>query len=183
MAQWPNSPGTMADDATVAGSVWSLLDRAKVSDNSFSVSNSGTNTHSHYLKATNFLFSIPSGATINGILIKVQKKASVSSAFQHFVDYLVNIVKSDGTFGITNRADLTTYRPTTKVEVSYGSSTDLWGEVWSENDINNSNFGVALSTTNTNSNSPSIDYISITVYYTSIMTGVQSATGISTITF
>ena len=138
--QGPNSPGTMADDATVGTVAWTTPDNAKVSDNVYATAgldggssptdtnvrivksdgtigttNKGTSTAlpatdayrsygassdlwgetwtsadindidfglvvsytssgivSHYLKATNFGFSIPAGATINGIVAEIE---------------------------------------------------------------------------------------------------------------
>ena len=59
-------------------------------------------------------------------------------------DYQIKIVKS-GTIGTTNKADTVTTWPSTLTYVSYGSSADLWGETWTSSDINNSNFGIAVS--------------------------------------
>jgi len=64
--QGPNNPGTMADDSTVGISSWQDINNAIIEDGTPS-STSGKNEQTHYLKATNFGFSIPSGATINGI--------------------------------------------------------------------------------------------------------------------
>jgi hypothetical protein len=71
-SQGPNSPGTMADDASVGTSAWSNPDNAKVSDNAYAKDTS--NILSHYLKASNFSFSIPSGATVVGIKVEIERK-------------------------------------------------------------------------------------------------------------
>jgi hypothetical protein len=42
---------------------------------------------SHYLTATNFGFSIPSGATINGIVVEIRTGQS-SDVYQNYVDYV-----------------------------------------------------------------------------------------------
>jgi len=59
-------------------------------------------------------------------------------------DYEIKIIKSDGTIGSTNKASADAW-PYSAAYTSYGSSVDLWGEVWTSSDINNSNFGVAIS--------------------------------------
>jgi len=188
MSSVTNSPGTMADDATIGILTWSNVDNAKVSDNTYAtatmsyrgevsehnimiVKSDGTigttnQTYgsefssvegyysygssfdlwgetwsytdindadfgmvfsfedtwlakiSHYLKATNFGFSIPSGSTIDGIMAEVE------------ISYF-----SDGPFG----------------------AADYFG----------------------------VDHIRITVYYTEIgssITGAQSITGVGSIT-
>ena len=86
------SPGTIADDATVGTVAWTNPDNAKVSDNVYAtVSLIGIGI-SHYLKATNFGFSIPTGATINGILVEIEKK-DISAAVSGGHDEYVKIVK------------------------------------------------------------------------------------------
>ena len=72
------SPGTTADDSAVGTIVWTNPNNSKVSDNVYAIvtnANCGIPT-SHYLKATNFGFSIPAGATINGIVVEIEKKHS-----------------------------------------------------------------------------------------------------------
>jgi hypothetical protein len=117
----------------------------------------------HYLKATNFGFSIPSGATINGILVEIERKKTGSALIK---DSSVKIVKSDGTIGSTNQADTVNDWPTSDTYKSYGSSSDLWGETWAYSDINDIDFGVVLSDTQGKYMVASVDHIRITVYYT-----------------
>jgi hypothetical protein len=58
--------------------------------------------------------------------------------------YLVKIVKSDGSIGSTNKVT-SGYIPSSDTYVSYGGSSDLWSETWSVSDINDADFGVAIS--------------------------------------
>ena len=58
------SPGTMANDNAVGTVAWVNPDNAKISNNAYATVNSAQST-SYYLKATNFGFSIPTGAPIN----------------------------------------------------------------------------------------------------------------------
>jgi len=66
----------------------------------------------------------------------------------------------------TNKAAAGVYA-TDWTKVYYGSSTDLWGETWTADEINYDNFGVVISVQNTGGagNDGQIDYVSITVYY------------------
>ena len=159
------SPSTMTDDNTVGTKAWSFPNRAKVSDAIYTLALLDTNGDiSHYLKATNFGFSIPTGATINGIIVEVQRRAQVAT----ITDSEVKIVKSNGSIGTTNKATGTSW-PGTEAYASYGSSSDLWDETWAATDINNSNFGMviaAISGSTTAFNYAEIDHIRITVYYT-----------------
>lgn len=127
----------------------------------------------HYLKATNLGFSLPSTATINGIQVDVVR-SETSNKGKHAIDSAARIIKSDGSIGTTDKSDPNTWATTT---ATYGGSADLWGETWTYSDINNSNFGFALSATANGNATPTafVDTIKITVYYTDSASGTAYA--------
>ena len=171
MASITKSPGTMADDATVGIVAWSNPDNAKVSDNVYAMA-SLSDQQSHYLKATNFGFSIPAGATIDGILVEVEVQ-STHGYMVTDVDSSVKIVKSDSSLGTQNKAVGTRIPSAINTYLSYGSSSDLWGETWAYTDINDTDFGVVFSSYGTyddESATHNVDHIRITVYYTETST-------------
>jgi len=169
------SPQTMADDATVGTVAWNGTDEMKVEDDvtntTISVLSAG-NPISHYAKATNFGFAIPTGATINGILVEIRKMQQTVGVGNIINDNEIKIVKSDGTIGTTNKANSSDWSATLAY-VSYGSSSDLWGETWTYSDINDVDFGVVFSAKRISGSSflyPEVDHIRITVYYTEATT-------------
>ena len=117
---------------------------------------------------TGYGFSIPSGATIDGIVVEIEKKASDNSIFLKITDLEVKLVKG-GTAGGTNKA-LGTGWSTTESYITYGASNDLWGLSWTDSDINASNFGVHLKVKGTVVGKAQVfayvDHVTITVYYT-----------------
>lgn len=119
-------------------------------------------TYTDYLAATDFGFSIPSGAQIDGIIAKIKLKTTGGSE-----DYSVKLIKADSSLGSEDKA--AGVWPETWAEDSYGTSTDTWSESWTASDINNSNFGVGLSEENSLSFKYGyVDYIKITIYYTEL---------------
>lgn len=118
---------------------------------------------SHYLRATSFGFTIPTGATIDGIKVEYERKS-----YEGFVeDDHIYIVKA-GTEQGTNKAGVA-YWSTTESYVSYGGTTDKWGLTWAASQINASNFGVSVNIRNSeeeSSDTAYVDHIRITVYYT-----------------
>lgn len=117
-----------------------------------------------YLKGTGFGFAIPSGSTINGITLEINRKSSAANLVA--ADDLVSLVKA-GTVTGSNKAIAGAY-PTTLTVATYGSSSDLWGTSWTDSDINDTNFGAVLSFTqglNSDANA-SVDSFKINVYYT-----------------
>lgn len=121
----------------------------------------GAGTYSEYLQATGFGFSIPTGATVLGIVVAVQR----DDAQNNTNDQAVRIVKG-GVIGATDKSIGTNW-PTTEAYQSYGSSTDLWGETWTPADINSSNFGFAISARKiaTGAQAERVNHIQITVHY------------------
>ena len=123
---------------------------------------------SHYLKATNFGFAIPTGVTIKGIKVEIERKKAVG--FGHSVkDSSVYIVKGGVIQTTQNKADTVTEWTTTDTYITYGSLTDLWGISWTAEDINDIGFGVVISVSlsaKTVSQTAYIDHIRITADYT-----------------
>lgn len=162
----PNSPGTLADDTTVGTLSWTNPSNAAASDDSRAQAiNPGSSSKTtHYLKATNFGFSIPSEATIVGIKVEIEKKEQ--DAAHNISDSGVYIVKGGSISGDDLKA--AGEWSTTEAYATYGSSeTELWGLTWTPADINSSGFGVVISAYIYHWTGQAwIDHIRITVYYT-----------------
>lgn len=158
LSQGSNSPGTVVDDSTTGTKVWSNPNNAKVSDNVYATVLIAYKNQSHYLKATNFGFAIPIGATIKGIITEIECTRSSSNIYENSI----KIVKSNGSFGSTNKSTQA-YLPSTDTYLSYGSTTDLWNEIWTVTDINDVNFGVGFSFFGIGT--CYVDHIRITVYF------------------
>lgn len=163
--QGPNYPSTAVNDTL--GSFtdsWVSPTNVGASDGSNAVASSDVTTK--YLKATNYGFSIPDGASIDGIVVEMWRQGGAFQSAGH--DEKVELVKG-GTIGGTNKATATNWGVFSGFTVSYGSSTDLWGRSWTNTDINSSGFGVAIAGTSSDTNGPTdfkVDYLRITVYYT-----------------
>ncbi len=158
-----NSPGTMADDATVGTVAWTNFNNGMASDNAYAFATL-RNKVSHYLKASNFGFSIPAGAVINGIVVEIERKAGGVSQIE---DNSIKIVKSNGSLGTTEKSTGSAWNDWDSY-ITFGGSVDLWGETWTAADINDADFGVCISAKETFNitDQANIDHIRITVYYT-----------------
>jgi hypothetical protein len=122
---------------------------------------------SEYLEGTNYGFSIPTNATIQGIQVTINRRSSASTAGYSINDVTVSLIKG-GTITGNNKATSTDW-PTSLGTASYGSASDLWGTTWAPADINASDFGVALSVVNQStigSRTATVDYMQISVTYT-----------------
>lgn len=159
---------TSADDNAVGTIAWTTPNNAR-SYTGFSTAasdTSGVSVQTHYLKIYGFGYAVPSTATILGIEVEIIKNAATATAC---VDTVVKLIKASGALGTDNKADTVTAWPGAQNRViTYGSPTDLWGDTWTPSDVNNSNFGAALSATSTNTGigPPNVYAIRVNVYYT-----------------
>ncbi len=163
----PNSPSNYQNLNNVGGQSWGAsISNILASDDNWASRLLSANQHTYYAVGYNYSFSLPSGAIINGIVVEVErhKSGGTSSAS----DYRVFLRKSDGTLSSLDHSSGTAW-PTSDAYASYGSSSDLWNEVWTASDINSDNFGAAIAAQTSITGSGTtvyIDHIRITVYYT-----------------
>jgi len=107
-------------------------------------------------------FSVPSGSTINGITVSVERISSVGG---RCVDTVARLRKADTLVG-TNKLNATTFT-TSDATVTYGGSSDLWGASWTAEDINAGGFGFDLSVNaGASGDTCNIDSVSVSIDYT-----------------
>ena len=161
------NPASGTDNNSVGTVTWTSPGNILSSDNNYANALLSTSTTtSHYLLAKGFGFSIPSGATIDGITVSIEKSASHTNSI---TDFHVRLTK-DGSGSIGNdKADNATKWGTTDATVNYGSASDLWGTTWSVSEINSANFGVLFAVQRSSGNpNPDalVDHIAVSVTYT-----------------
>jgi MSHA biogenesis protein MshQ len=168
------NPGTCADNATVGALAWSPTPTTNVntSDNVYATATatSAISTQlTHYLKCTSYGFAIPAGATINGIVVKLERKIS-NTASASGKDNDVKLVNAASAIVGTNHATATAYTTTDAIE-AHGTSADTWTAGLTLADINSANFGAVYSgsitkTTTSTTRRITVDHMPITVTYT-----------------
>jgi len=118
----------------------------------------------HWLRATDFGFTIPDDVTIDGIIVEIERRCNE----EYGADYAMKIVKAGSEQGIDHVS--ATEWPQTDTYESYGSSSDKWGLTWTVGQINSHLFGASISAIY--EDDPEfyatfyVDHIRITVYYT-----------------
>lgn len=126
------------------------------------------------LTVSDFGFAIPAGATINGIVLEVEKKRTAGGTSGIVEDNGLQIMKGGVLVG-PNKSQYGIDWPLTDTYVTYGTSTDLWGTTWTPAEINASDFGVSLASISYVCGATittSIDHVRMTVYYTTT-TGIS----------
>lgn len=173
-------PGTGANNNTYiggcgTGNQWVNPSRITANDSSSATMPGCANTDGNYIQASNFGFSIPTNATILGIVLLVNRASVLpdSPNGDDCTDSRVRLVNSSGTILTTDKAvkppATGAHWPAAFTSVSYGSPTDLWSAAWAPSDINNSNFGAVLAaffqSPDGTGSGCAIDYMTITIYY------------------
>ncbi len=162
------SAGTVISDDTSGTTAWFNASNVTTSNNAYAGALLLVNENSKILKATNFNFSIPSEATINGISVSVERQSAVGG---DITDNSVQLIQ-DGSYTGDNKADTLTLWSSGSDEITaYGGVTDTWGVSWTADQINASTFGVGIIAHDTNNTQSfggdaKIDHITITVHYT-----------------
>lgn len=122
------------------------------------------NDISFRLKAQNFGFTIPGGATIDGIVVEIEKR---DAAIGNAVDERVQLLDAAGALVGDNKADTVTGWPTAATIISYGGAADLWNAAPTPAMVNDPDFGVVLSAKATAANTDIfVDFVRVTVHYT-----------------
>jgi len=124
---------------------------------------------SQELTATNFGFTIPAGAVINGVQVDIEWWA-INDIFCCVTagQNDVTLLKAGIATG-ANRGSIFVALPTSNAFTTFGSNSDLWGATWTSSDINATNFGVQLSlidNTGAGNGAASVDFVQITVTFT-----------------
>ena len=166
------SPGSCVNLAGIGTMVWATPADAVSSNNLYATVTApgpvGTYL-SNYLKCTNYGFAIPAGATINGIVVKLERMlSSVTSTSGKDND--MRLLNAASAIVGTNHATATAYTTTDVIE-SHGTSADMWGAGLTVSDINNVNFGAVYSGSLTKTSTSTTrqiraDHMPITVTYT-----------------
>ena len=159
-SEGPNSPDVGEDEAGIGSVVWTAPTDVVSSNDVRANAIVGV---TRWLKATDYDFVIPAGATIDGIVVEIEKAGGGTGVVR---DNAVRIVKG-GTIGSTDKSTADDWLAGDSY-ITYGTSTDLWGESWTADDINGTGFGSAISAKLQSGVSATalVDHIRITVYYT-----------------
>lgn len=151
---------------------WTNPDNIYVSDDSDASVQLPETIVSDYLWATTFGFTIPAGATIDGIKVRIERQCNRESSIK---DLTVELIKAGARVGDDKAKD--TFWETTDTITSYGGAAAMWGQAWSVAQINAANFGIALSAENQwqalATTFARVDHIQITIYYTAPATNMK----------
>ena len=149
---------------------WTNLGSAtSADDNSYAtITLSENNSPSQNLDVTGMGWSIPAGATIDGISLNVIRKEGNTNGQKDIRDHTIQLLDNGSAVG-TNNANTGTDWPTTEGTANYGGSTDTWGYGWTSSNINDLGVRIAINTVGggpgTGTEVADIEQVCVTIYY------------------
>lgn len=162
-------PSSGANGVTGVGTSWTSPGNI-TADDGLDATCTAAGTGSEQLVASGFGFSIPTGATIVGVTLRVEASEHSGGTENLFAQ----LRTSSGLIGTSKAAVL---NGTTKAIYTYGGTSDVWGATLTTTTVNDSSFGVALQfLTN---HQVRIDYVTLAVEYTPAPTAALATTVIS----
>lgn len=167
--QGPNFPGTITTASVLPedDNDWTNAVNVGANDGSEATITAATydaNDISFQLRARNLGFTIPTGSTITGITVEIEKRDQAIGAA---VDNRVQLTDASGTLVGDNKADTVTDWPTAATIITYGGSSDTWNASPTVAMVNDPDFGVTLSVKATAANTDIfVDFIRVTITYT-----------------
>jgi len=165
-------------DAQTSNNVYANL---SLSDGTFtpipggSVPTTLTNQTVNYFVITGLSSTVPSGSTINGITVKIERyNTNATNDFPTTInDNAIYLTKDGSTVVGNNKSTGAAWQSSdNNTTVDFGGAADLWGTTWTAAEVNASTFGVMISPSLTfnlfaeNGGSARVDQVIITVDYT-----------------
>lgn len=153
----PDSPGVAVSVAT-EGNPWINPSNIVASDGTYTTSTFVSPKQTDDLQITQFDFTLPSTASVTGIVVVVRGySTAVVAPVLH-----VQMLKAGSPVGNVYALSM----PTSVGPMTFGGQTDSWGVSWAYSEIDNTGFGVKVWATGLDPATIALDYCSITVYGT-----------------
>lgn len=164
----PFSPGSVSNKTGLGSFAWSNPSNAMASDDvrATVALPDGFGNESQWLWASDFGFSIPSGAPILGVKAEVERSTTAGTGM---FSPSVQLTRGTGSPQGTNKGGTGDVWPVNiDTYAVYGGEADLWGLALVPGDVNSPTFGVAIrASTFDFAGDARVDHIRMTVYYQS----------------
>lgn len=171
----PNSPTSVSQVEDGETGLWLNINNILLSDNVYTTAEGGLG-FSNALVITNFLFDIPVGATIDGVLVEVESFADDTNCSIDSISLYNTTYIGDFKFGSSLSA-VESYVP-------FGGPSDKWGATLTPEIVNSSTFGIILRAGYYDfpfleTGIVSVDHVKMTITYTAAGVGGSTAVTVS----
>lgn len=156
----PNNPASGTTNNAVGTVDWTDPGNITSQNDQYATVSSSSAT-SYLLVGSDYGFSIPLMATLDGIVVEIDRSKQSGT---DVVDSRVVLWLNGAAVAGDNKASASSW-PTSDAIASYGGSTDIWGTTLTAADVSQSTFGAAIAVDLTSATAQ-VDNIRITIYYT-----------------
>ena len=156
------SPSVVVDDARVGSVAWTNLAGPKGAGGEAARATLSGSAVTHWLLTTGYGFALPTGATVRGLVVTVVRSASF---VDEITDYGCSVVKAGNPVGLP-KLNLGPW-PTSTQTLTYGSATNTWGQTWTAELVNATDFGAAFAARGTMATAEMalVDHVTVTVHF------------------
>ena len=152
--------------SSASGTSWTNPTNIGSDDNSNATYALTSGSTSNILLGNNYGFTIPTGATIDGVTVEIGRWDSGGAGI---ADATVQLVDGDGSPVGTNKSAGAAW-PAAEATASFGGSADNWTAGLTAADVNSSSFGVRLQAVSDGAppvtTQLNVDFIRVTIDYT-----------------
>jgi hypothetical protein len=148
-------PNNGSNNNGIGTTAWTLP--SEITANDGSDATCSTTSSSQYLVASSFNFTLPAGAIIKGITVKIE--ASESSPGSE----TLNARLQDNNGNLFGNTKTNSINGTGKLVYTYGSASDLWGATITKAIVETVSFGVRF--WYTTSHDVQVDYVTMAIEY------------------
>lgn len=163
-AEWANPTYASADDSNFTTVT---VARRVVSD---------TSSHVSY----HFDFTIPSDATIDGIKLRIKRKATIPAGGSVNDNNITLTLDAASPYGSTSDSNTWT---STDTFYTWGGATEMWGQTFTPAQVNDDNFGAMFSAVVGGGTSLTttayVNFTEITVYYTEAVSSFTATSSLA----
>lgn len=153
-------PGTGENNAGIGATAWTSPGSVTADDTVDATCNAAAS--SQYLVARNYGFSVPSGAAILGITVRIE-----ASEHSPGTESLNAQLQDDGGV-LIGSSKATSISGTGKTVYTYGGTADVWGATLTSTIVNDVDFGVRFWFTT--SHDVRVDFVTLAVEYSTVTT-------------
>lgn len=165
---YPGTAGNLSEASTAENAeAWAGLVNVSADDGvnaSITAASYDSPDKSQILRVRDFGFTIPTTATLNGIVVEIERNCGAGTAADFRVQLMTGTLFANL---VGNNKAAAGDWPASMAIATYGSSSDMWGTTLTPTDVNSVNFCVGLSVQATAANVDIfVDYVRTTIHYT-----------------
>lgn len=154
--------GTGSDDASVGTLAWNNPGNI-TSDDGVYAGMIINNQQSHYLRASNFGFTLPADTVVDGIEVRIQKHQSGGTGI---TDTSIRLFDASASVAGDNKSTGAAWSTTAETVVTYGGPTDLWGLTPTKADVEDVDWGWGISAScGLPARTSNVDVMEMKIYY------------------